>query len=230
MRGNSQCCRRACWCMNVWGVIKSSFIAGIILLTPLVVTVYVLWILSGWLLGVVNPVVQGTQLAAYTNNEVVAQFIAGGGIVFLVVILGFIAQQQVGKRTFRGMGRVVNVVPLVNLIYGSVRQVANALVMRDSDFEQIVLVEYPREGVYRYGLVTGDSPDVVTEVTGQPVYNVFIPNSPIPTAGWLVLLPESKINEIDMSVSKGMQLIVTTGFGADSGATALPMVESDEQQ
>lgn len=214
--------------MNVWGLIKSSFIAGIILLTPLVVTVYILWILAGWLLGVVDPVVQGTQLAAYTgNNEVLAQVIAGAGIVLLVILLGFIAQQQVGKRTFRGMGRVVNVVPLVNLIYGSVRQVANALVMRDSDFERIVLVEYPREGVYRFGLVTGDSPAVVDDSAGQPVYNVYLPNSPIPTSGWLVMLPESQINEIDLSVSQGMQLIVTTGFGADSGAAALPGVESD---
>lgn len=214
--------------MNVWGVIKSSFIAGIILLTPLVVTVYILGILAGWLLGVVNPVVQGTQLAAYTgNNEMIAQFIAGGGIVLLVVILGFIAQQQAGKRTFRGMGRVVNVVPLVNLIYGSVRQVANALVMRDSDFERIVLVEYPREGVYRFGLVTGDSPSVVDDSAGQPVYNVYLPNSPIPTSGWLVMLPESQINEIDLSVSQGMQLIVTTGFGAETDAAVLSGVEPE---
>lgn len=215
--------------MNVWGVIKSSFVAGIILLTPLVVTMYILWILAGWLVAVVDPVVRGTQLAAYTgNNEVVAQFIAVGGIVLFVVILGFIAQQQVGRRTFRGMGRVVNVVPLVNLIYGSVRQVANALVMRDSEFERIVLVEYPREGVYRFGLVTGDSPAVVSESAGQTVYNVYLPNSPIPTSGWLVLLPESQINEVDLSVSQGMQLIVTTGFGADSDATGLPGVEPDQ--
>ncbi len=216
--------------MNVWGLIKSSFIAGIILLSPLVVTVYVLLILSGWLVGVVNPVVQRTQLAAYTgNNEVVAQIIAGVGIVFVVVLLGFIAQQQVGKRTFSGIGRAVNVIPLVNLIYGSVRQVANALVMSDNEFESFVLVEYPREGIYRFGLVTGESPAVVSDVADQSLYNVFIPNSPLPTAGWLVLLPEEQIHEIDMSVSRGMQLIVTTGFGADSDTPVLPESAVSEQ-
>lgn len=209
--------------MDIWGAVKGSFVAGIILISPLVVTVYILRILVGWSLQFVDPVVRGTRLPAYTANiEVIAQIVAVAGILLVIVLLGFVAQQSVGKRTFRGIGRVVNVIPLVNLIYGSVRQVANALVMRDTEYESIVLVEYPREGVYRFGLVTGDSPDVVSEAAGQTVYNVFIPNSPIPTAGWLVLLPESQIHEVDMSVSRGMQLIVTTGFGTERGPDAIP--------
>jgi len=107
----------------------------------------------------------------------------------------------------------VNVIPLVSTIYSSVRQVADALVERRTAYDSVVLVEYPREGVFSIGLVTGESPTPVADFAGQDVYNVFLPNSPNPTGGRLVLLPEDQVHEIDMSVRRGMRLVVTTGMG-----------------
>ncbi|MDS0477837.1 DUF502 domain-containing protein [Natrinema sp. 1APR25-10V2] len=200
--------------MTLSSRIRSSFVAGLILIAPLAVTLYILRFLVNWSLQFVTPVVRAAGLAQYTRNvEIVAQLLAVVLIVAAVVVLGFLAQQSVGRHLFGNIGRLVNVVPLVSTIYGSVRQVADSLVERKTGYESVVLVEYPREGVYMIGLVTGESPRPVEKVAGQDVYNVFLPNSPNPTAGRLVLLPEEQVHEIDMSVRRGMRLVVTTGMG-----------------
>ena len=213
--------------MNIRAAIRRSFVAGLILVAPLVVTLYVLRFLVNWTLQFVNPLVRGAGLAQYTANvEVVAQLLAVVMIVTAVVGLGFLAQLSVGRHLFGNVGRLINVVPLVSTIYGSVRQVANALVERRTAYESVVLVEYPREDVYMIGFVTGESPQAVTDVAGQSVYNVFVPNSPNPTAGRLVLLPETQVHETDMSVRRGMRLVVTTGMGDDREPASLPSLET----
>lgn len=209
--------------MNISTAIKNSFIAGLILITPLVVTLYIVRLLVNWSLQFVNPVVQGTRLTQYTANiEAVAQLLALVLIVGTITVLGYIAQKRLGQQLLGNFGRIVNVIPLINTIYASVRQVANSLVDRDTAYESVVLVEYPRQDIYTIGLVTGESPPAVTDFVDQEVYNVFLPNSPNPTAGRLVLLPDDQIHEIDMSVRRGMRLIVTTGIGADEASEALP--------
>lgn len=211
--------------MRVSAVIKNSFVAGLLLITPLVVTAYVLKLLVNWSFQFVNPVVQSTRLTQYTANiEAVAQLVAAVLIVTSITLLGYLAQKNVGKQLFGNIGRIVNVIPLVSTIYGSVRQVANSIVDRDTAYEGVVLVEYPREGLYSIGLVTGESPPAVEALADQAVYNVFLPNSPNPTGGRLVLLPEDQVHELDMSVRRGMRLVITTGMNGEE-AEELPGVE-----
>lgn len=209
--------------MTLVPTVKRSFIAGLILITPLVVTLYIIRVLVNWSLQVVNPLVRQTRLVQYTANiEIVAQVLAVVSILTGLTAVGFLAQRTVGRRVFGNFGRIVNFIPLVNVIYASIRQVANSLVERRTAYDGVALVEYPRAGVYAIGLVTGESPDRIATVAGQPVYNVFLPNSPNPTAGRLVLVPEDQIREIDMSVRQGLRLLVTSGIGDDEGPTSLP--------
>lgn len=209
--------------MRLSATLKGSFVAGLILLTPLVVTVFVLKVLVNWSLQFVNPVVQGTQLTQYTANiEVVAQLLAALLIVAAVTLVGYVAQRSVGQELFGNIGRIVNVIPLVSTVYASVRQVANSLVERQTAYEGVALVEYPREGAYCIGLVTGETPKAVEDFVGQEMVNVFIPNSPNPTGGRLLLLPADQVHEIDMSVRRGMHLIVTTGMGDETEAPRSP--------
>lgn len=207
--------------------VTRSFVAGVLLIAPLAVTLYVLQLLAGWAIRLVNPVVRGTRLATYTaNNELAAQVVAVVAILALVTLLGAAAQWSVGRRLFGSVGRVVNFIPLVDTVYGSVRQVATALVERETRYDRVVLVEYPREGVFSLGLVTGESPDVVEPVTGEPAYNVFLPNSPNPTGGRLLVVPDGQVHEIDMSARQGLHMLVTTGMGAEGDRETLDIVGS----
>jgi uncharacterized membrane protein len=214
--------------MGASRAVRDSFIAGLVLLAPLLVTIIALRFVLGWLTGFVDPVVQGTRLAQYTANiEIVAQALALVLVVFMVTILGYIAQRELGQRLFGIFGRGVGLVPLVRVIYSSVRQVSNALLERSNRYESVVLVEYPRDGVYSVGFVTGDSPDEVLSVAGPEVYNVFLPNSPNPTAGRMVMVPDDQVHEVDISVRRGIRLLVTTGIAEAEEEMAELQAEAD---
>ena len=216
--------------MKLSDALKNSFLSGLILITPLVVTVLVLRVLVNWSLIFLNPIVEGTRLTQYTANiEVAAQVLAAVLILVAITTLGYLAQRSIGQHLFGNIGRVVNIIPLVNTIYASVRQVATSLVERKTNYDGVALVEYPREGVYAIGLVTGDAPPSMEAVAEEELYAVFLPHSPNPTAGRLLYLPEDEVHKIDMSVRRGMRLVVTTGMGEESESPLLPELENGEK-
>lgn len=203
--------------------IKQSFIAGILLVTPLIVTVYVIWIVFLWLRQFIDPVASILGVSRYTaNNEFIGQIVAILFVITTITVLGFLAQRRIGQFVFGRFGRAVTLVPLVRTMYTSVRQVAGSLTRGPSRYESVVLVEYPRRDLYSIGLVTGESPRVISGQIGEPVYNVFLPNSPNPTGGRLVHVPETHVHEIDMSVRRGLRLLVTTGLGDERLPPELP--------
>lgn len=208
--------------------LKEQFVAGLILVTPLVVTAYVLKTLVGWSIQLLDPVVRETGLLGYTGNvELAAQVVAAAAILAGLTLLGALAQRRVGERTFGSVGRVVNFVPLVNTIYGSVRQVATAMVEQNTRYDRVVLVEYPREGVYVLGLVTSEGPTAAEAVADEEVYSVYLPNSPNPTGGRLLLVPESQVHETDISVRQGLRMILTTGVAAEGDDARVATTESE---
>jgi uncharacterized membrane protein len=137
----------------------------------------------------------------------------------LLVLLGYLARWSVGERVFGGLGRIVTFLPLVRTIYSSTRQVAKALTERNNRYESVVLVEY-REDYSVIAFVTGDIPEAVQATLDEPAYAVFVPNSPNPTGGRLLLAPESRVTEIDMSVRRGIRTLVTTGIAAEGETLA----------
>ena len=202
--------------MGLSETLKKSLIAGIALIAPLVVTLVAVRLIFGWLRGILNPIIEGTGLVSLAGNiEILAEI--GALLVLLVgiTLLGYLAQRSGGARLFELFDRVIGIIPMVSVIYSSVRQVSDALVKRESRYESVVLVEYPREGLYVLGFVTSESPDAVTNALGTEAYNVYLPNSPNPTQGRFTLVPTDRVIDIDMSVSRSVRLLVTTGIAED---------------
>ncbi|SEV94513.1 DUF502 domain-containing protein [Halobacterium jilantaiense] len=212
--------------MRIKTTLQSNFVAGLILVAPLLVTLFVLRTVGGWLGGVLLPVVRGTSLETLTaNNLVAAQVLALVLFALAVTAIGFVAQRSAGRKLFGRTGQVVDFLPVFRTIYGTIRGMASSVTSRDSDFESVVYVEYPRDDVYRLGLLTGDSPDELEAIAGEPAQNVFIPGSPNPTQGLLNLVPESRVHESDMSVRAAVRFLMTTGM--DSGRSP---IELDEEE
>ena len=202
--------------MGLSETLKKSLIAGIALIAPRVVTLVAVRLIFGWLRGILNPIIEGTGLVSLAGNiEILAEI--GALLVLLVgiTLLGYLAQRSGGARLFELFDRVIGIIPMVSVIYSSVRQVSDALVKRESRYESVVLVEYPREGLYVLGFVTSESPDAVTNALGTEAYNVYLPNSPNPTQGRFTLVPTDRVIDIDMSVSRSVRLLVTTGIAED---------------
>ena len=103
-------------------------------------------------------------------------------------------------------------VPVLNKIYGTIKQLDQAFTSgKKSSFKTVVLVEYPREGIYSVGFITSEQADEVEQKTGRKCVCIFIPTTPIPTGGFLIIVPEEKVIKLDMSVADGFKYIISIG-------------------
>ena len=205
--------------MSLSGRLRASFVTGLLLVAPLAVTLFVLQFVFVRTTGLLNPLVRATRLTAYTGNvQVIAQLLAALLIAAGITLLGYLASRRLGARLFGGVERAIRLVPLVRTVYFGVRQVSESLVQRSAGYDAVVLVEFPREGVYAVGFVTNEAPETTRRATGEDLYTVFLPNSPNPTAGTLALVPDADVHEVDMSVRRGLRLLVTTGLSVDDVA------------
>jgi uncharacterized membrane protein len=191
-----------------------------LLLLPLAVTVFVFQFIFDRVTPIIRPLVVRIepQLQAPLGSDdvtFVAQVVSAVLIVLLIIVVGDLASRDFGRRLFGSFERGVELVPVVRTVYFGVRQVAESLTERNSRYESVVLVEFPREGLYSIGFVTNESPRQVRAVADDSAVNVFVPNSPNPTAGALVMLPADDVYEVDMSVRRGIRLLVTTGLSVD---------------
>lgn len=210
--------------------LKESLKDGVILIVPFVVVILVFNVLMGWAMKVVNPLVQSAGLAAYTaNNELLAQILAGTGVILFVAVLGFIYSSTWTLRWRKGLGKFINFIPLFGTIYLSVRQVASSLTGSESRFKKLVMVEYPRKNLYNIGLMTSKAPGPIQEEGESTRYTVFLPNSPNPTGGWTIVVPEEEIIEVDMSVQKGLKLLMTTGMAFEDKELPEELSEMEEE-
>ena len=131
--------------------------------------------------------------------------------VMLITSVGLLTRYYIGKRMIEWLDAAMMNVPLLNKFYGAIKQVNEAFAGNKNSFKTVVLVEFPREGIYSVGFVTSEQRAEVQQKTREKVVAVFIPTTPNPTSGFLVLVPEDKITKLDMSVAEGIKYIVSLG-------------------
>ena len=194
--------------------VRNIMITGIILLTPLLLTVWILYVFAHRLDSFFQPII--TPWLGYR--------IPGLGIILallLVFITGLIAPNYLGRRIQRELERLIMRVPVVRSIYGTIRKVIEALhPERGREFKRVVLVPYPRRGMYALAFLTGEAgvPEGRESGSDGRWYYVFIPHTPNPTTGHVIVVPEKDILAVEMTPQEVFQLLVSAGL-AESGAT-----------
>lgn len=134
-------------------------------------------------------------------------------VVLLVFVIGVLVKNYVGSRIVEFGERIVYQIPLVRPIYSAVKQLLVAIFSQTGEgFERVVLIEYPRKGIYALGFVTGVSRGEVQEMTEQRVLNVFLPTTPNPTSGFYLLVPDTDIIPLKISVEDAFKLIISGGL------------------
>ncbi|WP_318567448.1 DUF502 domain-containing protein [Salinigranum marinum] len=208
--------------------VRNSFITGLFLVAPLAVTLFVLQVVFRWVTRTIRPVVLQVQpfLAStldYSGDLVfVAQVVSALLLALAITFAGYLASKSIGQRLFGGFERGIRLIPLVRTVYFGVRQVSDSLTESTESYDRVVLVEYPRERHWMLGFVTNESPQSVEEATDETLYTVFVPHSPNPTVGKLLMIAEEDMWELDMSVRRGFRIIVTTGLSAEDMTEELP--------
>jgi uncharacterized membrane protein len=214
--------------MDLGTRLRNSFIAGLFLVAPLAVTVFVLQFVFDWVTTTIRPVVRQVQpfLASTLNYSgdliLAAQVLSALLIALAITFVGYLASKSLGQQLFGGFERGIRLIPLVRTIYFGVRQVSESLTESTESYDRVVLVEYPRKRHWMLGFVTNESPRSVNRATDEDLYTVFIPHSPNPTVGKLMMVPDDEMWELDMSVRRGFRIIVTTGLSAEDMEDPLP--------
>jgi uncharacterized membrane protein len=183
--------------------LKKYFITGLLVIIPIWATYYVL---SG-LLGVIDNLVG--DLPGY----LLGLTFPGLGIITLVLfvlLVGILSANYIGRTLVRYSDALMQRVPLVRGIYSTMKKIMETFSMKQN-FHGVGLVEYPRKNCYSVGFITGGLQGEDVGMTGK-FMTVFVPTTPNPTAGFLLILPEAEVQRLDMSVDQGMKFIVSLGI------------------
>lgn len=189
--------------------LRNFFITGLAVTVPLTATAYIVWAVFRFLDGILSPF-----LKLIIGEE---KYISGIGFfltLFLITAVGALTTIAIGKRMVTFFEDILTRIPLVRGIYSTFKEASDAfLVHRPSEGSRgVVLVEYPRKGIYTIGLMTATTVKEIQDKTHEPVVNIFIPTSPNPTSGMLILVPEDSVTHLDMTTEEGLKLIVSGGF------------------
>lgn len=199
--------------MNVRKHFKRHMIAGVVTLVPIVVTgLFIWWVISKTDVVTRYLVTKGVLPGYVPGLGLILSLVIVGAIIYFV---GLLVSNYVGRKLINISEAVIDRVPIVKTIYTSVKQVADSIkISRKGLFERVVLIEYPKDGIWTVGFVTGVSKGEIQEKTQEKVINVFIPTTPNPTSGLLVMVPEQNLIQTEMTVEEGMKLIVSGGIAA----------------
>lgn len=207
------------------GNIRKNFLAGIVTLLPLVITIYITYMLVNFIGGGVGKLFQRFP---YLKNlpsfifPVIGLFV----VLFAFYLTGIFATTYLGKRII-GIGeKVIINLPFVRGLYRAVREFSEAFFERKSALRKVVLLEFPKEKSYAIGFLTNDK---VWEIEGEKYYNVFVPTTPNPTSGWYLIVPESKLKFLSFSIEEGLEMVISGGILISSGKEKLFHHELSEE-
>ena len=186
--------------------LRNNFIAGIVVLIPigitLYLTVFIINISSNLIPKEINP------------NHYLPYNIPGLEIliaVLLITIIGWISLSFIGKRLFNFFETILNKIPIIRTVYSAVEQLIETFTNSKSDKKTVVLVEYPRKGVYAVGFATKENTGEIRKKAGKELMNVFVPTTPNPTSGFLLMFPKDEIIYLDLSFEEASKFIVSAG-------------------
>jgi uncharacterized membrane protein len=203
---------------KLFAIGRANFFAGLAIVLPAVVSIAVVV----WLFG---TVANFTDTLLFFVPDEWSHKNGGAGpmhwywslaalllAVVLISLVGSLARYYFGKKLIELVDLVLLRVPLLNKIYGTIKQVNAAFSAGNkSSFKQVVLVEFPRAGQYSLGFITGDQTQEVQVRTKEKVVSIFVPTTPNPTSGFLVLVPEKDVTRLDMPVGDGIKFIISLG-------------------
>lgn len=195
-----------------WQRIRTWFIAGILVIAPLGITVW----LALWFLDFVDarviPLIPPTW-----NPETYMRFsVPGLGVLLLclfLLLVGSVTAGMVGRAIRREGAKLMARVPVLRSVYSATEQIFETVLTRQSNaFRAVALVQYPRYGSWSIGFVTGTTQGEVQTLIEANVISVFVPTTPNPTTGYLLFLPEHEVHQLPITVEQGLRLVISSGI------------------
>jgi uncharacterized membrane protein len=195
--------------------LRNAFISGLVLLAPVAVTIYVIKVLVG---GIGGPT--SKYFFFFVPEEIFDQAVPRAAlyalstviVLVLITLFGWFSKYFLGKLLVQTTERLVARVPVAKVVYATVKQIIETFSnQKKAVFQKVVLIEFPRKGIYAMGFLTGTGKGEVAARAKENIVNIFLPTTPNPTSGYLIMVPEDDVITLDMSVPDGMKLIISGG-------------------
>jgi len=195
--------------------LRNIFITGLLVTLPIAFTIFILNFLFKTLDNTLSPVF--TKLLIAVGAPIQEGYrIPGLGVVMVVILIfliGIFTKNIFGATLVKMWENIVERIPIVRSIYTGAKQVVTTIATTDTKaFSKVVMVQFPRKGIYSLGFVTNETRGEVQDLTEEDLVNVFIPTTPNPTSGFLVFVSREDITELTMTVEEGLKFIISVGI------------------
>jgi uncharacterized membrane protein len=208
--------------MSLMARLRAYFFAGILITAPISLTLYIAWLLINFIDAKVNNLLPGD----YSPSHYLPVNIPGLGLVIAIALLTLIGWVTAGifGRLFLSISEaILRRMPVVRSIYAWVKQIFETVFHeRASPFREVVLIEFPRKGLWRVGFVTGRTPGTTQDIVPGGLVNVFLPGTPNAASGFLVLVPIADIYRVDLTTEEALKLVVSGGIATPLPRNAMP--------
>ena len=195
--------------LGIGGRLRAYFFAGILVTAPISITFYIAWKFISFVDAQVSPLYP-------VSWDPRVWTIPGVGLLVAIVgltVVGALTANFAGRLFVKASEAVLERMPVIRGIYAAVKQIFHTVLAQKADaFREVVLVEYPRKGVWTLGFITGTTTGEVRASFEQDMVNVFVPTTPNPTSGFLLFVPRDEIRLLTMSVEDGIKMVVSTGI------------------
>ena len=185
---------------------RNYFIAGVVVLIPIGITVYLTL-----LIGKVSSKILPKEL---NPNHYLPYNIPGVEIIisiFLITIIGWLSLSFIGKRLLKIFEDVLKRIPILRTIYSAITQMTETFTKSEGNTKNVVLVEYPRKGSWAVGFATKENTSGISDKTNHNLVNVFVPTTPNPTSGFLLMFPKEDVIYLDITFEQASKFIVSAG-------------------
>lgn len=207
--------------IGLLGRVRAYFLAGILVTAPTGITCYIAWLFLVFVDDKIKPLIP----AVYNPETYLPFSIPGLGLIALLVgltMIGMLTAGFLGRALMRLGERLVERLPIVRGIYSASKQIIETVVGHNAtSFREVVLMEFPRKGVWTIGFITGKTKGEIQRLTGDDYVNIFVPTTPNPTGGYLMFVPRRDVVPLAMSVEDGIKLVVSCGIVTPSDSVRL---------
>ena len=199
---------------GLFASLRASFLTGLIVVTPVALTMWLVWTVMGWVDAFVLPLVP----RQFRPEQYIGINLRGVGVIFFLfftLVIGWVAKGVIGRAVIRWGEGLVDRTPIVRSIYGGAKQIAETVfAQNETSFHTACLIEYPRRGAWAIAFVSTSAKGEIARrnESGEALLSIFVPTTPNPTSGFLLFLPESDVVELDMSVEDAAKLVISAGL------------------
>ena len=186
--------------------LRNYFLAGVVTLIPIGITIYLVLLIVKISSKILPKELNPNHYLPYEipGVEILISF-------FLITLIGWLSLSFLGRKLLNIFNNVLNKIPILRTIYSAITQMTQTFTKNDGKKQNVVLVEYPRKGSWAVGFATKENKGEMADKTNQKLINVFVPTTPNPTSGFLLMFPKEEVIYLDLTFEEASKFIVSAG-------------------